>query len=99
MDNASLSDYGGRMVMTDGHQPTVEMVDPNDNGRARQQYRRTSDGGVEKRRLRSDGSLFRDGSPWRRLSRGDMFAMSAARGDYHPVLDSLSLCGGGPAPA
>lgn len=90
MSDARLSQYGGSMIRTDDR-PTVEMINPNDNASKRFQYRRSSDGGVEKRVLCDDGTPMRDGSPWERLSAADVAAMAAARGEYHPILDPLGL--------
>lgn len=90
---ATLRQYGGRMVTTDGR-ATVELRDPNDNARRRFQYRRTLDGVVplERRVLASDGQSFRDtGSPWEAMSWEDFAALQSVRGAYHPILDPLGL--------
>lgn len=86
----NLSDYGGRMVETDGI-PTVELCDPNDNARRVFQYRRTADGGVERRVLMEGGEPFDGGSPWEALSAMDLEYMRGIRGPYHPILDPLGL--------
>jgi len=85
---ARLSDYGGRMITTDGT-PTVELVDPNDHARRRFQYRRAADGGLERRVLADDGRPFLDtGWLWEPV---DVSALQAVRGSYHPILDPLGL--------
>lgn len=85
-----LSQYGARIIQTDGI-PTVEMIDPNDNARHRYQYRRTTDGGIERRVLRADSSLDLDGSPWETMSEAHILSLHANRGSYHPILDGLGL--------
>lgn len=86
-----LARYGARIVLTDG-QRTVEMGDPNDNAGRRYQYRRSLDGGLERRVLRDDGTPMGDtGSPWEPYTDGDLAALRAVRGDYHPILDPLGL--------
>ena len=82
-----LNRYGGRLVLTDGRRPTVELIDPNDNARRRYQYRRALDGGVEHRTLASDGTPFRDTrSPWHSYTRDELAALLAARS---PILEAL----------
>lgn len=75
-----------------GGRKTIEMVDPNDGMRRRFQYRRTEDGGLERRVLRHDGSPFGDtGSPWEPYTAREIAGMAAQRGEYHPILDPLGL--------
>lgn len=80
-----LAQYGARLRTIDGL-ATVEMVDPNDNARARHQYRRTLGGGLEHRMLRADGSLDHDDSPWRERTAGEIAAMAAQRGEFHRIV-------------
>jgi hypothetical protein len=85
-----LCDYGGRMISADGI-ATVEMRDPNDNARRRFQYRRRTDGGLERRVLMADGQPSHDGSPWEPYTDGDLHALRSQRGRWHPILDPLGL--------
>lgn len=85
-----LAQYGGRMLTIDGH-AVVELVNPNDNARARHQYRRTPDGDLEHRVLMSDGEPDADGSPWVRRSPHDLARLRSVRGEYSPILDPLGL--------
>lgn len=87
---SKLSDYGGRMVQTDGI-PTVELRDPNDNAKKVFQYRRTTDGGIERRVLMEGGVPYPDGSPWESLSASDLQHLQSVRGQYHPILDPLGM--------
>ena len=81
--------YGGRIIETDGRE-TVELRDPNDNAQRRYQYRRTPDGGLERRVLCSDGEPFLDtGSPWEQMTVDEIAQLHARRGEYHPILDAL----------
>lgn len=86
---SQLSEHGGRMIQTDGID-TVELIDPNDNARARYQYRRAGET-IERRRLMESGEPYNDGSPWTIVSESDLAAMRAMRGKYHPILDPLGL--------
>ena len=86
-----LAQYGGRIVTIDD-QRAVELRDPNDNAKRRFQYRRSLDGGLERRMLREDGSAFIDtGSPWEPYSEHELASLRSMRGQYHPILDSLGL--------
>lgn len=85
-----LAQYGARLRTIDGRK-TVEMVDPNDNARARYQYRRTEDGGLERRTLLADGSPDNEGSPWIVYTVQQIASMAGQRGQYHPILDPLGL--------
>ena len=82
-----LSEYGGRIVQTDGLR-TVEMVGANDNARRRFQYRQRGST-IERRVLDCDGVRFSDGSPWEILTDEDIGAMRAVGGEYHPILDEI----------
>lgn len=86
---SKLAEYGGRLRTIDGRK-VVEMVDPNDNGRARYQYRRAGER-LERRVLQHNGQPFRNGSPWEPYRDSDLAEMRAARGKYHPILDPLGL--------
>ena len=85
-----LAQYGARLRTIDGRK-VVEMVDPNDNARHRYQYRRSEDGALERRVLRSDGSPDADGSPWEPYSPEELASLCAMRSQYHPILDPLGL--------
>jgi len=88
---ARLAEYGARLRTVDEQTVLVEMTDPNDGSMSRYQYRRLDDG-IERRILAHDGSPFRDtGSPWEPLSRNEIAALRAVRGEYHPILDPLGL--------
>lgn len=89
-----LAEYGGKIIETDGLR-TVEMVSPNDNARRKFQYRRSEDGGLERRVLQSSGKPFVDtGSPWEQMSEDEIAQLHLTRGEYHPILDPLGLDGG-----
>lgn len=86
-----LAEHGGRIVTID-EQRAVELRDPNDNAKRRFQYRRTADGGLERRVLQEDGSAFIDtGSPWEQYSEQELASLRSRRGQYHPILDPLGL--------
>lgn len=89
--DTQLTQYGARLITTDGR-ATVEMRGPNDNARRRHQYRRSPDGGLERRTLTAAGTPYADtGSPWEPYSLTDLAALRAQRGQYHPILDPLGL--------
>lgn len=85
-----LAQYGARLRTIEGRE-TVEMVNLNDNARARHQYRRTDDGGLERRTLLADGQPANDGSPWIGYTVHQIASMAGQRGQYHPILDPLGL--------
>jgi len=84
---AKLHEYGGRIVTVDG-QRTVEMRDSNDNARTRYQYRRSSDGGLERRRLTSAGGTLDE---WTAYTADELAQLRSQRGQFHPILDPLGL--------
>jgi len=81
-----LTQYGARLRTIDGRL-TVEMVDPNDNGRSRYQYQRRN-GTVWRRVLTADGETITD---WTALTADELAQLVRTRGDYHPILDPLGL--------
>jgi len=85
--NEKLKQYGGKLIETDGRK-TVQLVDHNDNARRIFQYRRSLDGGLERRILRHDGKPY---SPWEQYSTHELLALQAQRGQWHPILDPLEL--------
>lgn len=86
-----LAQYGATLRIIDGRK-AVEMVDPNDNARARHQYRRADDGGLEQRTLLlADGNPDNEGSPWRPCTAHQITVMAEQRGKYHPILDPLGF--------
>lgn len=85
-----LAQYGARLRTIDGRK-VVEMVNPNDNARARYQYRRSEGGDLESRTLLYNGRPDNRGSPWAIHHPKLLAAMRSARGDYHPILDPLGL--------
>ena len=89
--SSKLAAHGGRIITVDGKR-TVELRDPNDNARCRFQYRRTEDGGMERRVLRENGEPFLDsGSPWEQYTDDEIARLRVMRGAYHPILDPLGL--------
>jgi len=82
-----LARYGARLRTIDGKR-VVEMVDPNDNGRARYQYQRHNDV-VLRRVLSADGTTIV--TDWVALTREELAALMRVRGEYHPILDPLGL--------
>ncbi len=82
-----LAQYGARLRTIDGEK-VVEMVDPNDNSRARYQYRRYNDV-VLRRVLSADGETVI--TDWTALTREELAALVRMRGEYHPVLNPLGL--------
>jgi len=84
---ARLAQYGARLRTIDG-QRIVEMVNPNDNSRARYQYRRYNDV-VLRRVLAADGETII--TDWVALTRDELAALMRVRGEYHPILDPLGL--------
>ncbi len=82
-----LAQYGARLRTIDGLK-TVELVDPNDNGRARYQYQRYNDV-VLRRVLSADGTTIV--TDWVALTRDELAALMRVRGEYHPILDPLGL--------
>ncbi len=85
---SKLSYYGGRMVETDGI-PTVELCDPNDNTKKIHQYRRTAEGGIERRVLMEHGISYLDGSEWEPIPDADIEYLQSVRGRWHPILNPL----------
>jgi len=81
-----LAQYGARLRTIDGKR-VVEMVNPNDNSRARYQYRRCHDT-VLRRVLTADGETITD---WTALTADELAQLVRTRGDYHPILDPLGL--------
>jgi hypothetical protein len=78
-----LASYGGDLLAIEDRM-MVSMVDPNDNARSRYQYR-IGDHGLERRVATEDGS------PWTAYTDGEMAALRAQRGNWHPILDPLGL--------
>jgi hypothetical protein len=86
---SKLANCGGRILWTD-RKRTVELIDPQSNSERVFQYRRTDDGGIEKRILPAIG--LDEGYPWETLSANDVACMHAVRGTWHPILNSLGMC-------
>jgi len=82
-----LAQYGARLRTIDG-QRVVEMVNPNDNSRARYQYQRYNDV-VLRRVLAADGKTIV--TDWTALTRDELASLVRVRGEYHPILDPLGL--------
>ena len=80
-----LAQYGARLRTIDG-QRIVEMVNPNDNSRARYQYRSYNDV-VLRRVLAADGETII--TDWTALTADELAQL--VRGDYHPILNPLGL--------
>ena len=71
---------------------TITLTTPNDNTRRRFEYRRSDDGGIERRVLDRHGREFRDdGSPWVAFTCEELARMLAQRGTRHPILDPLKF--------
>jgi len=85
---SKLSEYGGRIVWTDGKK-TVELHD--DTAKKVFQYRLTADGGIERRVLLEGGIPYPDGSPWESMSASDIRHLQSVRGQFHPILDPLGM--------
>jgi hypothetical protein len=83
-NRARLAQYAAKLRTVDGRR-VVEMIDPNDNTRARRQYRRADDGGLERRTILADGRS----EPWVAYTAQEIIAMARQRGPYHPILDPL----------
>lgn len=85
-----LAQYGATLRTIEG-QRVVEMVNPNDNSRARYQYQRY-DGAlgpeILRRMLAADGTVLTD---WTALTHDELAALMHTRGEYHPILDPLGF--------